>query len=198
MHHLVKVGAVTLGFGALGGTAYAYTHFTKDSFANTLGKSVLDLTGDTNSTEWRNRLTELKAKTPKPAGELLTLINKEAKDLQAWCNYNSTTKFNDKEDGNYRSFEEFCTWKIGDKPWDKKIEPTVKETEDRWKKAYDALKAVGKDKVSADLQKILESGEDAEANKKAMHKWCTDNYKKTWKDDSQSSFVDVQKYCKTT
>ncbi|OAL10586.1 hypothetical protein A6V39_00780 [Candidatus Mycoplasma haematobovis] len=198
MSYLTKAGMAVLSAGAIGGASYSgYVYFSGDSFAKKLGVSVLNLTGTDNSTEWTTRLNELNAKTSGLDKSLEKLKNKTWQELQSWCNSNQSNKFNKETDTLYQNFEEFCTWKVGDKPWSNKIASTVVETHQDWGTAHAALKGKDKNNLSPELKKVYEAESTDNKDKKAMHKWCTDNYKKTWTGDNDATLNEVKEYCKT-
>ncbi|OAL10576.1 hypothetical protein A6V39_00730 [Candidatus Mycoplasma haematobovis] len=194
-----KLGMATLSAGAIGGASYGgYVYFSKDSFASKLGISILKLTGKDDETIWGKRLEELKLATGLPTDlEALKASGKTWKDLQKWCATNSSKSFERTTNSDYQNFEKFCTWKMGDKDWNKKIDSTVRETEDKWGTAHTNLKAKADSDLSESLRTVKNTvvTSDRQADRKAMHKWCTDNYKKTWIGNDDKEFKEVQTYC---
>ncbi|OAL10012.1 hypothetical protein A6V39_03805 [Candidatus Mycoplasma haematobovis] len=193
---LTKTGMGILSAGAIGSAGYGgYVYFSKDSFASKLGVSVLNLTSAENKKEWEERIKELTASQDKLDSSLdKTKVNTWDK-LRDWCNANKSSTFN-KDDIKYKNFSAFCTWKIGDKTWDKKILATVNSDHANWKTAHTALKRKTKTELSKGLQKVWEATDSQNANKVAMHKWCTDAYKNTWTGDNDATLKEVKEYCK--
>lgn len=186
----VKVGATTLGIGtAIGAGVAGYSHFTKESFKDKWGVSVLELTGETNQTQWEARLKELQ-------NELN--IEKQWEKLQKWCLENSANKFEKEDDTNYQNFGKFCTWKVGDKSWDGKIEANTPSNNEKWGTAHTKLKEKQENGLSDELKEIKkkDNSKSDNAEKIAMHKWCTENYKKTWTGDEDTTLKEVKDHCK--
>lgn len=199
MHYLGKAGLATLGVGGVaGGLVAGYLNFNKQTFSTELGISVLELTGSKDKSAWEKRKNELASASDIDLDS--SLSSKKQKtwaDLQKWCLDNSTNSYSEKEDKKFKNFETFCTWKIGDKTWTNKIEDSIKEDDEKWDQAHKALAKV--DDLPEDLETVKkkQAGSD-QADRKAMHGWCTKEYKKTWKGNEDSSFTKASKYCKST
>ncbi|OAL10560.1 hypothetical protein A6V39_00650 [Candidatus Mycoplasma haematobovis] len=214
MTTLGKAGIAIASVGAVGGaTTYGIYEFNKAdtesnqeqtslnnsvSFKDKLGVSVLSLTGETEQTQWTTRLKELsEAITNLPADLTSLKTGKGWKDLQQWCNTNSTSV--EVTSTNYQNFETFCTWKVGDKDWTGKISADTPNTDQKWGTAHAALKKKPENTLSSELKEIhkkTSSTEDEHADKKAMHKWCIDSYKKIWTGESDETLKEVKEYCK--
>ncbi|OAL10573.1 hypothetical protein A6V39_00715 [Candidatus Mycoplasma haematobovis] len=198
MNHLAKAGIATLSAGAIGSAGYGgYVYFSKDSFASKLGISLLNLTGDSNEATWGERFKEFNSTTTGLDPSLNKTSIKKWKDLQKWCNDNKNNSFN-KGDQKFQNFESFCTWKIGDKITSNIPKDAGPEV-DVWKTAHTQLKTRSQGKtLSEKLQTVLttEAGTD-KADQKAMHKWCTDAYKNTWRGNNDETFKEASEYCKS-
>lgn len=195
MSTLVKAGMGVLSAGAVGGVAYSgYYHFSKDSFESKLGESVLKLTGDDNKDQWEERIKELNV-TKSTIDSSLDKAIKEWDKLRDWCNNNKDNKF-DKDNIKYKNFEEFCTWKLGDKLGEKKNLATVEAGDESWSVIHKKLKEKQKESLSAELQKVWDTKEEQNANKTAMHGWCIASYKKTWTGQNDPNLKEVEEYCK--
>ncbi|OAL10569.1 hypothetical protein A6V39_00695 [Candidatus Mycoplasma haematobovis] len=196
-----KALLATFGIGLIAGGSYfgySYLFGPKDdeSFASLLGESVLTLTGSTNKTEWEARLKELQAKKSELSGTLISIADQNWDDLQTWCRQNSNKNL--KKDVNYVGFEEFCTWKIGDKEWVGKISSDTQVADDKWSNAHRELNRRDRRRLSPELQKIQVVDIKKKPDNKAMHDWCTGTYKKIWRGESSRDYADVQEFCKST
>lgn len=188
MSYLVKAGMATLSAGAVGGVAYSgYYHFSKDSFSDKLGVSVLKLTSKDDQTAWSERFKELNESNEK----IKNSINATKwEDLQSLCNNQSTTKFNKEEDATFQNFKSFCTWKVGDK-LEEEIPSDTDEKEEKWAQAHTKLKKKNKAELPKDLQKVndLPEAPADDSTKTKMKEWCVATYKNMWTSDKDLELV---------
>ncbi|OAL10613.1 hypothetical protein A6V39_00915 [Candidatus Mycoplasma haematobovis] len=223
MTKTIKIAATTISVGGVAvGSGFGIHHLTKEetsstdnsklekksvtpsnSFSISLGASVLNLDGGSDQIQWTSRLEELKNVSSDLPEDLIALkTEKTWKDLQVWCSRNSNNSFEREDAPDFRNFKSFCTWKVGDKTWDKKIDANKEATHEDWGTAHAKLKA--KQGVEeANLSEGLKTAKQATAtennheDRKAMHLWCTSAYKEMWTDDNAKSFLEVKEYCRT-
>ncbi|OAL10147.1 hypothetical protein A6V39_04510 [Candidatus Mycoplasma haematobovis] len=207
MTTLTKAGVAVVGVGTLGGGAILANNLLNKSedipktitietnlksFEKELGESVLKLVGNDNQKEWGERAKELATSTSQLDASLNKQTVKTWEQLRDWCNGSRNDTF-DKDSVKYKNFEEFCTWKVGDKLTGHIPKETV-ESDGKWRTAHAALK--GKNNLPQSLKDIVSTAEANDADKKAMRKWCTDSYKENWVGSKDTKVALVKEHCK--